>query len=86
MRRLLPPLIAIAFLLLPSGSQAQTSTEPVKADTQPGQVVTARVKKPFSKRHPKVYKSFRKVRTICIFISPVVNVGSNLATAIGVIF
>lgn len=93
MKRLV--LIIALMLLFPSQAKAEQHAEDLPAVPElhmaPSKTVDAVVwqatkKPPFKVRHPKIYKGFRKVRTICIFISPVVNVGSNLATAIGVIF
>lgn len=40
------------------------------------------IKKPgFKDKHPKVYRVFRKTRTACIAVGPIVNVGANVVTA-----
>ena len=96
MRRLLPPLIAIAFTLIPPGSQAQTSSNPdgtkwqhQATDVQPAQAVTAEVvakKPPFRKRHPKVWKSACLTRTVCLFVSPVLDVVGKVLVGVGLLF
>ena len=40
----------------------------------------------FKQKHPKVYKAMRKARTVCVFVSPIVNVTANVLTACGVLF
>lgn len=39
----------------------------------------------FRYRHPKIYKIYRKTRTVCIGVAPIVNVGANIVTAVAVV-
>jgi len=36
-------------------------------------------------KHPKIYKACKRVRTICVFCSPIVGIGANVVTAIAVV-
>lgn len=78
MRNIILSLTATALLSCPA-APCQTTTEEL---LKPTPIV---VKASFKERHPKLYKGFRRVRAFCIFVGPVVNVGANVATALGVL-
>lgn len=61
----------------PAPEPEQEADEPPPVET-----VQAPVKLRFSERHPKIYKAGRKIRTVAVFVGPIVGVTVNLVILI----
>lgn len=73
MKALFLSLVIALFSMLPGlCSQVEPLIQEVEAP-----VIKKKV--PFKQRHPKIYKAGRKVRTVAIFVSPIVQVTGSVA-------
>jgi hypothetical protein len=74
--KILSLLIALMFAMTPVGAQPR--------DTYPsGTVVTEYKKLPFRERHPKIYRQTKKVRVVCVFVKPIIEVAGATAQVVG---
>lgn len=80
MKKQLTAAALLLCFLIPAGSQAQTPINAVTVELKPEKKLT------WKDRHPKAYRRIRKVRAVCVFVGPIINVGANVFTAVGVFF
>lgn len=75
-----PQAMAIEESTILHGSLPNSTTfsQPLTVDKDGYIKVITTGKQRFSDKHPRLYKIARKTRTVCVFISPSVNVAANL--------
>lgn len=80
MKALFLSLVIALFSMLP-GLCSQLTPMIAKRDVlvESGWAPPPKQKAPFKERHPKIYKAGRKVRTVAIFVSPIVQVTGSVA-------